>query len=211
MQKEATTTFADETSLGDRLNVAFGSCKVTRGRARGVVYATGLCMEIGIIATTTLERRASRRRKVWRPLESVSGPADTRICRYPTAFVLTLANTMGHFLGVNVGTPLQQKLSRLAVYLLGCAVACTLVVLGANKFSSQREVVLYAVATGLSMLPVSLIVVLTVTMSSGSKKMAQRNVIVRDLKSVEALGSVTSMLLLLLLLPSILRSDKIPD
>ncbi|KAK0646882.1 sodium transport ATPase 5 [Cercophora newfieldiana] len=198
VQKTAAATFADDTGLGDRLNVAFGSCKVTRGRARGVVYATGGFMEIGLIATA-VEQRGHYKRRIAPPrrLSEIAGPADVRFCGPLRSSILTEVQAalggVGRFLGLNVGTPLQRKLSRLAAYLFGCAVACTIIVLAANQFRSQREVVLYAVATGLSMLPVSLIVILTVTMGAGSKKMAQRNVLVRNLKSVEALGSVTDI------------------
>jgi len=47
--------------------------------------------------------------------------------------------------------------------------------------------------TGLSMIPASLVVVLTITMAVGTKIMVQRNVIVRKLDSLEALGAVTNV------------------
>ena len=100
---------------------------------------------------------------------------------------------MGRFLGVNVGTPLQKKLSRLAILLFGIAVVCAIIVLGANEFSDKPQVIIYAVATGLSMIPASLIVVLTITMAVGTKRMVARHVIVRNLKSLEALGAVTDI------------------
>jgi potassium/sodium efflux P-type ATPase len=43
------------------------------------------------------------------------------------------------------------------------------------------------------MIPASLIVVLTITMAAGTKRMVQRHVIVRNLKSLEALGAVTNI------------------
>lgn len=100
---------------------------------------------------------------------------------------------MGRFLGVNVGTPLQRKLSKLAMLLFGIAVICAIIVLGANSFHTSQEVIIYAVATGLSMIPASLVVVLTITMAAGTKRMVQRHVIVRNLKSLEALGAVTDI------------------
>lgn len=48
-------------------------------------------------------------------------------------------------------------------------------------------------STGLSMIPASLVVVLTITMAVGTKIMVQRNVIVRKLDSLEALGAVTNI------------------
>lgn len=92
-----------------------------------------------------------------------------------------------------MGTPLQKKLSRLAILLFGIAVICAIIVLAANKFSNSPEVIIYAVATGLSMIPASLIVVLTITMAVGTKRMVQRHVIVRNIKSLEALGAVTDI------------------
>jgi P-type Na+/K+ transporter len=70
-------------------------------------------------------------------------------------------------------------------------VVCALICMGVNNFDSKQEVIIYAVATGLSMIPASLIVVLTITMAAGTKRMVQRHVIVRNLRSLEALGGVT--------------------
>jgi potassium/sodium efflux P-type ATPase len=77
--------------------------------------------------------------------------------------------------------------------LFGIAIICAIIVLGANRFHTTQEVIIYAVATGLSMIPASLVVVLTITMAAGTKRMVQRNVIVRNLKSLEALGAVTDI------------------
>ena len=52
---------------------------------------------------------------------------------------------------------------------------------------------MYAVATGISMIPACLVVVLTITMAVGTKRMVERNVIVRKLDSLEALGAVTDI------------------
>lgn len=113
--------------------------------------------------------------------------------RYLEAYTLTLGDAIGRFLGVNVGTPLQRKLSKLAMVLFGIAVVCAIIVLGANRFHTTQDVIIYAVATGLSMIPASLVVVLTITMAAGTKRMVQRHVIVRNLKSLEALGAVTDI------------------
>jgi P-type Na+/K+ transporter len=77
--------------------------------------------------------------------------------------------------------------------LFGIAIICAIIVLAANKFSDQQSVIIYAVATGLSMIPASLVVVLTITMAAGTKRMVKRNVIVRNLKSLEALGAITDI------------------
>ncbi|QGI97591.1 hypothetical protein CEK26_010660 [Fusarium fujikuroi] len=187
VRKEINKTFPDDTGPGDRLNVAYSSSTVTKGRARGIVFATGTYTEIGQIAVA-LRGKSSKRRQPKRDAEG-----NTNFGRWMQAWTLTGSDAVGRFLGVNVGTPLQRKLSKLALILLGTAIVCAIIVLAANDFRSQREVIIYAVATGLSMIPASLIVVLTITMAAGTKRMVQRNVIVRNLKSLEALGAVTNI------------------
>ena len=187
MSKDAEAVFDEDTGPGDRLNVAFSSSTVTKGRARGVVFATGMYTEIGSIAMS-LRQKGSRVRPVKRKEDGTAKPH-----RYAQAWGLTVGDTVGAFLGINVGTPLQKKLARLAILLFGTAVVCAIIVLAANSFSNNREVIIYAVATGLSMIPASLTVVLTITMAAGTKRMVQRHVIVRNLKSLEALGGVTDI------------------
>jgi len=187
VQKIADETFSEDTGPGDRLNIAFSSSTVTKGRARGVVFATGMFTEIGSIAAA-LRSTNSRIRE---PKKTPDGKVKPH--RQAQAWVLTLKDLAGHFLGVNVGTPLQRKLSQLAIGLFFIAVVFAIIVLAANGFSNDREVIIYAVATGLSMLPASLIVVLTITMSAGTKRMVERHVVVRKLNALEALGAVTDI------------------
>ena len=143
--------------------------------------------EIGTIAAA-LRKKDSKLRPVKTNKDGKKGPH-----RYVEAAVLTLSDSVGHFLGVNVGTPLQRRLSRLAILLFFVAVICAIIVLGANEFQNRQEVIIYAVATGLSMIPASLVVVLTITMAAGTNRMVKRHVIVRNLRSLEALGAVTDI------------------
>ncbi|KAF2003192.1 potassium/sodium eff [Amniculicola lignicola CBS 123094] len=185
--KSSHDTFEKDIGAGDRLNIAFSSSTVTKGRAKGVVIATGMRTEIGKIAAA-LKKKGSKVRQVKRKDDGSAG-----FHRYVQAWALTGGDAVGHFLGINTGTPLQKKLSKLAILLFLIACVCALIVEAANKFSAKNEVVIYAVATGLSMIPASLIVVLTITMAVGTKHMSKRNVIVRKLDSLEALGAVTNI------------------
>ncbi|KAK2882620.1 hypothetical protein FQN49_000159 [Arthroderma sp. PD_2] len=187
VRKDATAIFDDDTGPGDRLNVGFSSSIVTKGRARGIVFSTGVYTEIGSIAAA-LRAKGAKYRRVKRKPDGSAGPH-----RYAEAWFLTASDAVGDILGLNVGTPLQRKLSKLALLLLGTAVICAIIVLAANKFSNHQEVIVYAVATGLSMIPSSLVVVLTITMTVGTKRMVERHVIVRNLNSLEALGAVTDI------------------
>ncbi|OAK95120.1 potassium/sodium eff [Phaeosphaeriaceae sp. SRC1lsM3a] len=187
VRKQEEAVFEERTGPGDRLNIAYSSSNVTKGRAKGIVFATGTYTEIGAIAAQ-LRETDSKVRPVKRKANGKAKPH-----RYLEAYTLTFTDAIGRFLGLNVGTPLQRKLSKLAMLLFGIAVVCAIIVLAANKFDSRQEVVIYAVATGLSMIPASLVVVLTITMAAGTKSMVKRNVIVRNLKSLEALGGVTDI------------------
>jgi len=140
VRKEADSTFENDTGPGDRLNVAYSSSTVTKGRARGIVFATGMYTEIGSIASA-LRAKGSRVRPVKRKEDGSAKPH-----RYVEAWTLTGSDAVGRFLGVNVGTPLQKKLSRLAILLFGIAVVCAIIVLAANDFSSRQEVIIYAVS-----------------------------------------------------------------
>lgn len=144
VRKEPGSVFAAELGPGDRLNVAYSSSMVTKGRAKGIVFATKMYTEVGSIAAQ-LRAKSSRIREVKRKDDGTAKPH-----RYLHAWLLTSSDAVGRFLGLNVGTPLQKKLSKLAILLFWIAVICAIVVLAANKFDTRQEVIIYAVATGMS-------------------------------------------------------------
>ncbi len=86
-----------------------------------------------------------------------------------------------------------MKLSKLAFILFGCAILLAIIVFSAAKFDINNEVVLYAIATAIAIIPESLVAVLTLTMAVGTRKMASENVIVRKLDALENLGGVTDI------------------
>ncbi|BGP42642.1 P-type ATPase [Rhodotorula kratochvilovae] len=173
--------------VGDRITMAYSSSTVTKGRAKGVVVATGMNTSIGAIADS-LRGGDSKVRKVRR---NEDGHAPWH--RYPAAWALTTMDIIGQFLGTNIGTPLQRTLSWLAISLFGIGCVFALFCFAANDFRGITEIILYAIATALSMIPASLVVVLTITLAGGTRAMVARNVIVRKLDSLEALGAVTDI------------------
>ncbi|PNP75457.1 hypothetical protein FNYG_11261 [Fusarium nygamai] len=187
VRKNPTMQFDDDTGPGDRLNVCYSSTIVTKGRGRGVVFATGAYTEIGAIAAA-LKDTGRKRREVKR---DENGKAS--FLSHVIKWLLTTYDVIGEFLGVNVGTPLQRKLSQLFLYVFGFAIVCAIIVLAANKFDPRKDVIIYAVATAVGTLPVSLILVLTITMAAGTKQMVSRKVVVRNMQSLEALGGVTNI------------------
>lgn len=173
--------------VGDRLNMAFSSSVVSKGRGVGIAVATGLDTEIGTIAQS-LRGNDGLIRKV-----DKSNDRKPKKREYSFAFFGTCKDICLNILGVNVGTPLQRKLSLLAIFLFCVAVIFAIVVMGSQRMIVNREVAIYAICVALSMIPSALIVVLTITMAVGAQVMVLKNVIVRKLDSLEALGGINDI------------------
>ena len=148
--KDADATVAVDSSLGDRVNVAFAGTLVSRGRGRGVVVGTGLNTELGRIAASVLGKRTAK------------PPLVLRMERFThrVAMVVVVAALVMAGVALTRGMPLA-------------------------------EIFLLAVALAVSAIPEGLPVALTVALAIGMQRMAKRNVIVRRLVAVEALGSCT--------------------
>ncbi|GMM34448.1 putative Na(+)-exporting P-type ATPase [Saccharomycopsis crataegensis] len=164
--------------VGDRLNIAYSSSVVTKGRATGIVVATGLHQEIGKIADSL---KSSDEDIIVKPSAEISTSK---------AFAKTFLNIIQNVLGTNVGTPLQRKLSWMAILLFFVAVVFAIIVMASHKMVVNTTVAIYAICVALSMIPSSLVVVLTITMAVGAEVMVTKNVIVRKLDSLEALGGI---------------------
>lgn len=120
--------------------MTYSSSTVSKGRAKAIVVSTGMQTEIGKIAQSL---RGSGR-KVRSVRRDVDGHASWYL--YFVAGFMMVLDRISEFLGVSVGTPLQRKLSWLAIVLFAIAVVFALICLAANNFSNRQEVILYAVA-----------------------------------------------------------------
>lgn len=163
-----------EMPIGDRLNLCYSSTVVTKGRGVGITIGTGMNTQIGRIAEAMNQ--------------SPLGKQDATAW-----FGSRIWDNILRFLDIRGGTPLQMKLSKLAFTLFGCSLFLIIIVFGASKFNINNEVILYAIATAIAIIPESLVAVLTLTMSVGTRKMASENVIVRKLDALENLGGVTDI------------------
>ncbi len=137
-----------ETPLADRQNMAFTGSLVTKGRAKGVVVATGLYTELGKIASSIT---------------------------YSTSAKPPLVIRMELFT------------KKIAIFLLLVTFVMAAYLL--LKGQSWQDVMMFSVALAVSAIPEGLPVSLTIALAIASRKMAKRNVIVRKLPAVEALGS----------------------
>ena len=148
---------------------------VTRGRATGVVVATGMATEVGKIAALLQDKKYTK--------------TATSSLRY---FVGRLWGGVKHALGL-VGSPLQVKLSKFALLLFGLAILLAIIVFSANLWDVEGEVLIYGICVAVAVIPESLIAVLTLTIAVGTKAMAKSNIVIRKLASLEAVGGVTNI------------------
>ncbi|KAI0111714.1 potassium/sodium eff [Daldinia grandis] len=175
----------EELGIGDRVNIAYGTTTIRKGRGRGVVISTGMQTEVGKIAAST----AKKHRKAGRSMNYRKYGKRQPII----GLSRRIYDFIGKFLGLTEGTPLQIKLAKLAYVLFGCALLLAVIVFAVNKFSGDREVVIYAISTGIAIIPESLVAVLTITMVVAVTVMRKANVVVRNLSALEALGGVTNI------------------
>lgn len=173
----------EDCGLGDRLNIAYSSSTVTKGRGQGVVVYTGMSTAIGGIAASMQGTKRKANRSMSRKKHGAMQPVRGGVLRF--------CDGIGKFLGLTEGTPLQIKLSKLAYVLFGCAILLAIIVFGVNRFNVTNEVAIYAISTGIAIIPESLVVVLVITMVVGMTQMRKRKVVVRQLSALEALGGVT--------------------
>ncbi|KUI68759.1 Calcium-transporting ATPase 3 [Cytospora mali] len=182
---EKLATSESEVGIGDRTNVAYATTIVRKGRGRGIVIATGMLTEVGkIAASTTKKTRRPGRSMDWRK-HGKTAPIKGGSKR--------LYDFFGKFLGLTEGTPLQIRLSKLAYVLFLAALILAVIVFAVNRFKIPNEIIVYAISTGISIIPESLVAVLTITMVVATTVMRKANVVVRDLSALEALGGVTNI------------------
>ncbi len=145
-----TEPVSPDAPIGDRTDMAFGSCSVTYGRGKGVVVATGTVTEVGKIAAM---------------IQSVP----------------------------EMKTPLQKKLDQLGKYLAIAALSiCALIFLiGVLYGNDILTMFMTAVSLAAAAIPEGLPAVSTILLAVGVQRLAKRNAIVRNMPSVETLGSVT--------------------
>lgn len=171
--------------VGDRLNMCFSSSVVSKGRGTGIAVSTALNTEIGKIAKSLRSDEDALIVKV--------DKSNSNFKAYIVAIAKSTKNIICNVLGTNVGTPLQRRLAWLAIILFWVAVLFAIVVMASQEMNVNRSVAIYAICVALSMIPSSLIVVLTITMAIGAQVMVTKNVIVRKLDSLEALGGINDI------------------
>jgi Na+-exporting ATPase len=91
-------------------------------------------------------------------------------------------------LGIEGTTPLQIKLNKLAYWILLIACILAIIVVSSTGFHDiPNSITIYAVAAAVSLLPASLIAVVSLTLAVACQDLAKRNALVRRMDAVETL------------------------
>ena len=171
VEKTADAVLAEDTPLGDRRNCAFMGTTVTYGRGMGVVTATGMQTQIGLIAEmiqsyeeepTPLQRRLDQlgRWLGWATL-AISGVVFVVAVIRDTEIGLLLRAGAAAYLGVYSQTVIDLFLT--------------------------------AVSLAIAAVPEGLPAVVTICLALGMREMIRRHALIRRLPAVETLGSATAI------------------
>jgi magnesium-transporting ATPase (P-type) len=91
----------------------------------------------------------------------------------------------------NEQTRIQKSMNKTYILLLALAIVSVIVVCASVKFKVDFDVGMYAMTIALSVLPAGLTTVMTLTLVLGGKEMTKHRAIIRRLKCLETLGSLT--------------------
>ncbi len=148
--------------LADRTNLGYMNTIITRGNAEGIVIGTAMNTEIGKIAESLQKEKVE-----------------------PSPFQVEV-NRFGKLLGILI-----------ILICLGVLVTEFIIIMATEglTFSPEQidefvEALEISISLAVSAVPEGLVVVITVVLSIGMKKMAARNALVRNLTAVETLGRV---------------------
>ena len=148
--------------LADRTNIAYSNTIITRGNGQAIAIATGMKTEIGKIAEKIQE------------VEPEQSPFQKEVNRF------------------------GRQLGKIIVIICLAVFAIELIIIltteGLNFQKEEIEEIIgaatIAISLAVSAVPEGLVVVITVVMSIGMRKMADKNALVKTLTSVETLGRV---------------------
>jgi Ca2+-transporting ATPase len=171
VEKSAQVSLEADIPLGDRHNTAFMGTLITYGRGRGIVVATGMHTQMGLIAEMlqTLEAEATPLQQRLDQLGRQLGYACLAICAVVFAAALFNQTNLGLIVAPDAG---------LLAYLRQSSTVIT-------------EIFMIAVSLAIAAVPEGLPAVVTITLALGMREMVKRHALMRRLAAVETLGSAS--------------------
>jgi Ca2+-transporting ATPase len=169
VQKDSDVILDKDIPIGDRANSAFMSSMITYGRGKGLVVATGMHTQIGMIAQMlqTYEEEPTPLQQRLDELGRSLGMAALGICG--SIFVFGV---------VRDTSPAMIFTQSLGAYL------------SAHQ-SGIVELFMTAVSLAIAAVPEGLPAVVTICLALGMQRMVKRHALIRKLAAVETLGSAT--------------------
>ncbi len=171
VEKSAQVSLEADIPLGDRHNTAFMGTLITYGRGRGIVVATGMHTQMGLIAEMlqTLEAEPTPLQQRLDQLGRQLGYACLAICAVVFAAALFNQTNLGLIVAPDAG---------LLAYLRQSSTVIT-------------EIFMIAVSLAIAAVPEGLPAVVTITLALGMREMVKRHALMRRLAAVETLGSAS--------------------
>jgi Ca2+-transporting ATPase len=165
VQKIAHTTLEEDIPLGDRVNTAFMGTLVTYGRGKGIVVNTGMNTQLGMIATM-LQQVEDEQTPLQRRLDEFG-----KILGWATLVVSGFVFVIGVVRFIL--EPGQANF------------------FGPEALETYTELFMIAVSLAIAAVPEGLPAVVTISLALGMREMVRRHALIRQLSSVETLGSAT--------------------
>jgi Ca2+-transporting ATPase len=166
VQKNASSVLQQDVPLGDRKNTAFMGTMVSYGRGQGVVVATGMHTQLGMIATMlqNVEQEETPLQKRLDELGRILVWASLAICGlvFLVGFIRAIGS-LGGFSQLFTAEGLQEVV----------------------------DLFMIAVSLAIAAVPEGLPAVVTISLALGMQEMVRRHALIRRLSSVETLGSAT--------------------
>jgi Ca2+-transporting ATPase len=169
VHKDADVVLDKDIPVGDRTNSAFMSSLITYGRGRGLVTATGMHTQIGMIA------------QMLQTYEEEPTPLQQRLDELARWLGLVALGICGAIFLLGIFRDTQPAV----IFTRGI-----LAYLAANE-SQIVDLFMTAVSLAIAAVPEGLPAVVTICLALGMQRMVSRHALIRKLAAVETLGSAT--------------------
>lgn len=163
VQKNAAVVLDASATIGDRKNTVFMGTMVSYGRGRGIVVASGMHTQLGLIA------------HMLQNVEQEETPLQRRLEQ--------LAKILGWGALAICGIVFLVSLLRAGIFEVGAFTP--------EVRSVIVEAFMIAVSLAIAAVPEGLPAVVTISLALGMREMIRRHALIRKLASVETLGSAT--------------------
>jgi Ca2+ transporting ATPase len=191
VNKDTDVVKKKDTVLQDKTNTMFSGTNVTVGKARGVVVGTGMGTEIGKIQDELNDKakKTAELEVAQEAVKTATGAAKEKLEKKISNLEEALDDK----------TPLGKKIAEFGEHLCNAIMVICIVVWAINignfKIAgggSYLKGAMYyfkiAVALAVAAIPEGLPAVITTCLALGTRRMAKKNALVRQLPSVETLG-----------------------